>query len=403
MTIMENQMNSGSKAFGFSTQPAGSRPKISPATAPEQEDIIGRLMQIKGTPTTILLVLLLTNRAFNKQQLHLLTGISHKPIRRALIKLQELAAVSEDENKLWRISGVWRYQITALIIASNLGVPLEQLSNSSGTISPSNGTISPSNGTISPLNGTISPSNGTISPLTDALSHLSGIYSPSESSVVVVDNITEETDIDLQQQQSFNSVVQPNSVAGTISPSSGTISPSSGTISPSSGTISPSSGTISPSSGTLSPSVGARSTANDSKLLTAVGSNRELATILRHMGVIGRVYEKLLARQDLILDSTPVLAWWWYSLAQEGIRRPEALAIRFLLSREPPRAGYLVLVRLWPKVNSDDRLAIEETVQRNWSAEELSHYWSDSYPEWTADAFIALKELYLANPAVLGL
>ena len=375
MTIMENQMNSGSKAFGFSTQPAGSRPKISPATAPEQEDIIGRLMQIKGTPTTILLVLLLTNRAFNKQQLHLLTGISHKPIRRALIKLQELAAVSEDENKLWRISGVWRYQITALIIASNLGVPLEQLSNSSGTISPSNGTISP-------LNGTISPSNGTISPLTDALSHLSGIYSPSESSVVVVDNITEETDIDLQQQQSFNSVVQPNSVAGTISPSSGTMSPS---------------------SGTLSPSVGARSTANDSKLLTAVGSNRELATILRHMGVIGRVYEKLLARQDLILDSTPVLAWWWYSLAQEGIRRPEALAIRFLLSREPPRAGYLVLVRLWPKVNSDDRLAIEETVQRNWSAEELSHYWSDSYPEWTADAFIALKELYLANPAVLGL
>jgi len=382
MTIMENQMNSGSKAFGFSTQPAGSRPKISPATAPEQEDIIGRLMQIKGTPTTILLVLLLTNRAFNKQQLHLLTGISHKPIRRALIKLQELAAVSEDENKLWRISGVWRYQITALIIASNLGVPLEQLSNSSGTISPSNGTISP-------LNGTISPSNGTISPLTDALSHLSGIYSPSESSVVVVDNITEETDIDLQQQQSFNSVVQPNSVAGTISPSSGTISPSSGTMSP--------------SSGTLSPSVGARSTANDSKLLTAVGSNRELATILRHMGVIGRVYEKLLARQDLILDSTPVLAWWWYSLAQEGIRRPEALAIRFLLSREPPRAGYLVLVRLWPKVDSDDRLAIEETVQRNWSAEELSHYWSDSYPEWTADAFIALKELYLANPAVLGL
>ena len=368
MTIMENQMNSGSKAFGFSTQPAGSRPKISPATAPEQEDIIGRLMQIKGTPTTILLVLLLTNRAFNKQQLHLLTGISHKPIRRALIKLQELAAVSEDENKLWRISGVWRYQITALIIASNLGVPLEQLSNSSGTISPS---------------------NGTISPLTDALSHLSGIYSPSESSVVVVDNITEETDIDLQQQQSFNSVVQPNSVAGTISPSSGTISPSSGTMSP--------------SSGTLSPSVGARSTANDSKLLTAVGSNRELATILRHMGVIGRVYEKLLARQDLILDSTPVLAWWWYSLAQEGIRRPEALAIRFLLSREPPRAGYLVLVRLWPKVDSDDRLAIEETVQRNWSAEELSHYWSDSYPEWTADAFIALKELYLANPAVLGL
>ena len=382
MTIMENQMNSGSKAFGFSTQPAGSRPKISPATAPEQEDIIGRLMQIKGTPTTILLVLLLTNRAFNKQQLHLLTGISHKPIRRALIKLQELAAVSEDENKLWRISGVWRYQITALIIASNLGVPLEQLSNSSGTISPSNGTISP-------LNGTISPSNGTISPLTDALSHLSGIYSPSESSVVVVDNITEETDIDLQQQQSFNSVVQPNSVAGTISPSSGTIYPSSGTMSP--------------SSGTLSPSVGARSTANDSKLLTAVGSNRELATILRHMGVIGRVYEKLLARQDLILDSTPVLAWWWYSLAQEGIRRPEALAIRFLLSREPPRAGYLVLVRLWPKVDSDDRLAIEETVQRNWSAEELSHYWSDSYPEWTADAFIALKELYLANPAVLGL
>ena len=66
-------------------------------------------------------------------------------------------------------------------------------------------------------------------------------------------------------------------------------------------------------------------------------------------------------------------------------------------------AGYLELVRWWPKVNEEDRLAIEEMVLRNWGAEELALHWSEGYADITARTFIALKELYLADAAGLGM
>ncbi len=392
---MENEMNDGSQNLGYSTSPDGTRINISRPTFPEQDDVTGRLLQIKGTPSTILLVLLLTNRPFSKQQLHMLTGISHKPIRRALNQLQALAAVCEDEYHHWRISDEWRCQIIALIVANNTGVPLEHFSTSYGSMSSSRSTISPANGSLSLANGTISAASDTLSPANGRMTQSSGILSPS-AGTVVVDYMSEEMEIDLQQQQSFNSVGQPISDVGTISPAGSPMSPAGDTISP---TNSP----ISPDSGTSSPPVGAMPAANGSNAETAAVSKGELAAILRRMGVVGRAKENLLARQDLKLDPTPVLAWWWNLLAQEGVYRPVALTIRYLLSGEPPPTGYLALVRLWPKVDREHRRAIEETVQRNWSAEELSHYWSNSYPEWTAEAFIALKELYLSNPDVLEL
>jgi hypothetical protein len=42
-------------------------------------------------------------------------------------------------------------------------------------------------------------------------------------------------------------------------------------------------------------------------------------------------------------------------------------------------------------------------VQRNWGAEELANHWSEEFSDITARTFIALKELYLADAAVLGL
>jgi len=121
------------------------------------------------------------------------------------------------------------------------------------------------------------------------------------------------------------------------------------------------------------------------------------------MGVSGRVYEKLVARPDLILDPAPVMAWWYYSLAQEGIRQPVALAIRCLQCRDPAPVGYLGLVRMWPEVTQEHRLDIEEMVQRNLGAEQMARYWSEYYSECTPRVIIALKELYLTDPAILEL
>jgi hypothetical protein len=45
---------------------------------------------------------------------------------------------------------------------------------------------------------------------------------------------------------------------------------------------------------------------------------------------------------------------------------------------------------------------MEEMVQRNWSAEEMARHWAKAYPEGSDKAFIALKELYMAHPEVLG-
>ena len=59
--------------------------------------------------------------------------------------------------------------------------------------------------------------------------------------------------------------------------------------------------------------------------------------------------------------------------------------------------------RWWPKVAAEERLAIEETVGRNWGAGEMANRWSEGYADITARTFIALKELYLADAAVLGL
>jgi hypothetical protein len=58
---------------------------------------------------------------------------------------------------------------------------------------------------------------------------------------------------------------------------------------------------------------------------------------------------------------------------------------------------------MWLEVTTEHRLAMEEMIQRNWGAEEMALDWSEHYSESTTPTIIALKELYLANPAALGL
>ena len=80
-----------------------------------------------------------------------------------------------------------------------------------------------------------------------------------------------------------------------------------------------------------------------------------------------------------------------------------ALAIAYLQRHDPAPVGYLGLVRMWPGVTPEHRLVMEEMIQRNWGAKEMARYWAEHYSECTSRTFIALKELYLANPAALGL
>jgi hypothetical protein len=328
------------------------------------EEVIKKFVQLRGAASTILLAMLVTRRPFSKRQLHLLTGITAKPVRRALDKLKEMKAVSEDENHLWQISASWHNQFIWLIATYHLAATESSALQASVDFSPQ--------GIMSLLAGTLSPSAETLSPSVETLSPLENI--------VVVDERFKENNQDYQQQQS-SSPVPLSMVIGTKSPTASTFSHM--------GTLSPQE-TLSPM-GTFSPPAAPPT------------SNKALSGYLRHMGVSGRVYEKLVARPDLILDPAPVLAWWWYSLAQEGIRQPVALAIRCLLCHDPAPVGYLGLVRMWPEVTQEHRLAMEEMVQRNWGAEQLARYWSEHYSECTPRVIIALKELYLTDPAILGL
>jgi hypothetical protein len=371
MVPMDNRHNSQRANLSRPAQAAGSMPSVSPPGSGKMEEFIKKFVQLRGAASTILLVLLVTRRSFNKRQLHLLTGITAKPVRRALDKLKEMRAVSEDENHLWQISASWHNQFIWLIAGYHLAATESSALPASVDCSPQ-GTLSLSAGTLSTSAGTMSPSAGTLSPSVETLS-------PS-ANIVVVDERFKENNKDNQQQQS-SSPVPLSMVNGTKSPTASTLSHM--------GTLSPQE-TLSPI-GTLS-SPAAPPT-----------SNKALSGYLRHMGVSGRVYEKLVTRPDLILDPAPVLAWWWYSLAQDGIRQPVALAIRCLQCHDPAPVGYLGLVRMWPEVTPEHSLAMEEMIQRNRGAEEMARDWSEHYSECTPRVIIAMKELYLTDPAILGL
>jgi hypothetical protein len=373
MVPMDNRQNSQYATLSLPAQDTGSQHPVSPPGSGEMEEFIKKFVQLRGAASTIVLLLLVTRRPFNKRQLHLLTGITAKPIRRALDKLKEMRAVSEDENHLWQISTSWHNQFLWLIAGyhpaatDSSSLPATFVFSPQGTLSPQDtlsqpvGTLSQPVGTLSQPAGTLSPSTGTLSPSVETLS-------PS-TNIVVVDEIFKDNNKDNQQQQQSSSSVSPSRVNVTKSPTASTLS----------------------HIGTLSPPA------------APATSNKTLSGFLQSMGVVGRVYKKLVSRPDLILDPAPVLAWWYYSLAQEGIRQPAGLAIRCLQRQDPAPVGYLGLVRMWPEVTPEHRLAMEEMIQRNWGAEEMARYWSKHYSESTARTIIALKELYLANPAALGL
>ena len=127
-----------------------------------------------------------------------------------------------------------------------------------------------------------------------------------------------------------------------------------------------------------------------------------LPALLARIGINGSAGQRLLAREELLADPAPVLAWWWYCLVQEDLQLPAALAYSCLASNVSPRSNFLELARAWPRVSAGDRAKIEKMLLRYPGCEKLAARWSKSYPGLTAGAFVALMWLYAYAPTELG-
>jgi hypothetical protein len=129
---------------------------------------------------------------------------------------------------------------------------------------------------------------------------------------------------------------------------------------------------------------------------------RRLARLLRRMGISGRAFERLAARDDLAERPEVVLAWWWYYRALEEVRNPAGAAIVRLDCGEAPPDGYLDLARAWPELPAGIRQEVASLHLHNWSAEQIAATLQPAYPELTAGAVRAYMAVSLGAKEELG-
>jgi hypothetical protein len=132
------------------------------------------------------------------------------------------------------------------------------------------------------------------------------------------------------------------------------------------------------------------------------GTHLELSALLRHMGVSSPAFRRLSARADLSADPARVLAWWWYCLTQDWATNRPGLLIRCLENGEEPPANFVALARVWPSVTLEDRLEMSDLRWRAWSAPQLAEYFTERYPQLTAEAAAAYMALCQKAPQELG-
>jgi hypothetical protein len=126
-----------------------------------------------------------------------------------------------------------------------------------------------------------------------------------------------------------------------------------------------------------------------------------LAGLLRQMGITGLAYHRLVQREDLKDEPALVLAWWWYCRTREMVRNPAGMCILRLERNDLPPEGYMTLAAIWPQIPAEDRDEILSMLLGGWSSRQLAVYWSDVYPELTAETFEAMMELHLKEPQEL--
>ena len=128
----------------------------------------------------------------------------------------------------------------------------------------------------------------------------------------------------------------------------------------------------------------------------------ELDLLLRHMRIHPPAYNYLRRRSDLQSDPALVQAWWWCSLTEEWLKDRLGLLIYLLDQREMAPAPCLTLARIWPKVTEAQRAEIRELRWRMCSPYQMSEWFAEEIPEFTAEVFAVYLALFKVAPEELG-
>ncbi len=383
-------------------------------------EFTGQLVGLDGRAPKIVLILLANNRPFNKSELRRLTGMAYRTISQCLQQLEEEGAITEVGERGWRISEAWlgRFRTCLLGKQGAGGVrPADRLADRPVSLA-----VLPVDRFDRPVDrfdqsvDRSDQSDDQSDQSDDRFVQPADLADRSLRAVVVEDGIKHK---DKQQQQSLGS---PERVTAGMRPSKAPRDLRDQPADPLDQAGDRDEQEAIPSDQPADPfdqstshfvqvgedfgqtgSVGQHSgdRPGDQPEQEDVRSGK-LADYLQQAGIVGPAYNKLLERPALLLDPAPVLAWWWYALTQENVRNPTALAANYLLAGNTAPAGFVELVRFWPRLTAEQRLATEEMIQRNWGAQEMVGYWSEKYPEVTMRTFIAMKELYFVDPGVLS-
>ena len=363
-------------------------------------EFTGRLVGLDGRAPKIVLILLANNRPFSKSELRRLTGMAYRTISQCLQQLEEEGAVTEVGEQGWRISEAWSGRFKACLLGKN----------GDGGDRPADRPVDLYDRPADPFDQSADRFDRPVDRFdqsADPFDQSADPFDHSLRSVVVEDRIKNKD----KQQQSFRS---PDRVTAGMSPGK---APRDGLdhagdrdkqrAIPSDQPADP----FDQSTGHFvqaGEDFGQPGRVRDHSFDTPLdqpeqedGRSEKLADYLQQAGIVGPAYKKLLERPALLLDPAPVLGWWWYALTQGNVRNPTALAANYLLAGNAAPTGFVELVRFWPRLTAEQRLATEEMIERNWGAQEMVYYWSEKYPEVTMLTFIALKELYFVDPGVL--
>jgi hypothetical protein len=327
---------------------------------------------LKGAPSSVLWVLLLSKRPHTKTELEAATGYSDKPIKQAMDYLESSGLVRRDGNG-WSLSA--SFQKLALSLMATEGARAQADAEGAGSVLPA--TVSPDGDRVVEGAGSAEGefeqkgSDRDFSECREVSSIVSRRLSLSER---MVRNYSESARNFSESNRNFsehnrNFSESKEKIVAVVDLDQGKDQIQQQQNRP-----------------------GVRNFSDDGF------GDGELASLLRRMGVIGRAFERLSQRPDLLADPSVVLAWWWYYRAQEWADKPAGAVICRLEDGHTPPTGYLELARTWQNVSAEDRQEIEEMHWRGWSSGELSRFFSQSYPGMTAEAFVAFMGVYQRAP-----
>lgn len=309
------------------------------------EQLAGLLAGLKGAPASVLWALSLANRPLSNGELLALTGYSRKPVRRAVQALLAQGIIQRDGPRVVALAPGWPYPM---------------VERAAG---PGQGTASLAKGTTRPAAAAAPQQRptGNVSP--------PGAESTRNEAGTAGQEAPERADTTGQGGND-----QKSGRAGGESGHCGRHDPVDVVVDPDQDPY-------------------------DLQQQQEIPEGaQQLAAVLRRAGINGRAFWKLVSRADLAAQPEQVTAWWWYYLAQEGVRNPAGATISRLYGRDRPPEGYLALARLWPAMDEALREELESLVLRNWSAEQVAARLRPTCPGLTVGAVLAFMTL---NPAEL--